>query len=852
MVVYPHRVMTRRRRLRTRTLVLSLAAALVGAVVLPALGAPDPLQGELRSWDGVIGDGRSGESLPLQVIVVLAAPPAVSVDSPEASRIATATQQLDLDALARGGIWMSVQYRYVNALNAVSATVRPDQLAQLRAAPQVAGVYPVRKVYPAGTVATHLASLGAGARPLAGAAAGRGVSVALLDGPVDGKHPYLHQPAPGWNAINGKPQAAAADPVASAHGTAMAGIVVGRDGPAGLHGVAPQATLVPIQVLELQHGDLIGTTATLLAGLDRALDPNGDGDLSDRADVILAPVAEPFAAFGASAETIAAQGVERAGAVLVAAAGNDGSTGARFGTVASPAASPGWLAVGASDGRLTLPSTSVTLTTDGVATTIAGAPLAGGLKPAAGTALPLVLPAGPTQSDPARAPADIVAGTDESDFIVDGTSLVSGKAVLLPRDGATITQRAAAASAAGASALVLYGDGGAAAGALGLDDRVKLPIVVIPGEQGAAAAGTLLTGGAVTVTLGDSQPDFNPDTGSIAAFSSTGLAFDDSVKPDLVAPGVAVTSSSPGGEYMAQSGTSVAAAQVAGVAALVRQAHPTWSPRLVRGALVGSTKAVGGGEGDGPAAVEAQGGGAVDVAAATAATVVAEPTSLTFGLARATDVTVKRVLTLANTGTATVHVSVSLSRDGNGDDDSTIALEGAPSALAIGPGAAVPVPLTLKASGLPHESAVFGGWLLVAVAGGEAVRVPWALARSDDLAAGLIRDATLVPPLVQPTTDGNPASKLTLVLGSASSNGAARLEIAPVQRLSVDLYRDAQLIGRLVERHELLPGSYRYGITGIDPSTRKPLTPGIYRLVIDAVSTDDVTSERQLGFTVAG
>ena len=46
-----------------------------------------------------------------------------------------------------------------------------------------------------------------------------------------------------------------------------------------------------------------------------------------------------------------------------------------------------------------------------------------------------------------------------------------------------------------------------------------------------------------------------------------------------------------------------------------------------------------------------------------------------------------------------------------------------------------------------------------------------------------------------------------------------------------------------------LPGFVSYQ-TGIDPSTGKALTPGIYRLVIDAVSTDDVTSERLLGFTV--
>ena len=122
-----------------------------------------------------------------------------------------------------------------------------------------------------------------------------------------------------------------------------------------------------------------------------------------------------------------------------------------------------------------------------------------------------------------------------------------------------------------------------------LDDRVKLPIVVLPGDQGAAAAATLLTGGAVHDHVLDARARTTiRQAGSVAAFSSTGLAFDDSIKPDLVAPGVAVTTSAPGGRYLAESGTSVAAAQVAGVAALVLQAHPTWAPRIVRGALVGT------------------------------------------------------------------------------------------------------------------------------------------------------------------------------------------------------------------------------------------------------------------------
>ncbi|MDX6537900.1 MAG: hypothetical protein QOD37_2241, partial [Gaiellales bacterium] len=235
-----------------------------------------------------------------------------------------------------------------------------------------------------------------------------------------------------------------------------------------------------------------------------------------------------------------------------------------------------------------------------------------------------------------------------------------------------------------------------------------------------------------------------------------------------------------------------------------------------------------------------------------AASVVAEPSSLSFGHARAASGKISRVRTLAHTSGSTVRVSLSLSRDKVDDGDTSVALTGALSSISIAPGATVPVPLALTAHGLPDATAVVGGWIIVSIDGGGTLRVPWALSRSDNLAAGLIRSASLLPALVQPAGDGNAATKLSLVLGSARSDGPARLQLAPVQRLSVDLYRASRLLGRLVERHELLPGSYRYGITGIDPSTGKALAPGIYRLVIDAVSADDVTSERQLGFTVAG
>jgi subtilisin family serine protease len=716
----------------------------------------------------------------------------------------------------------------------------------------VAGVYPVRAAYPASLSSSLLTSSEFGERPNIGLSDkdGRGVTIALLDTGVDRAQPFLRgRVAGGIDIVGGEAGALAGsrpdEPAQlERHGTEMAGLLVGSGGPGALAGVAPGATVLPIRVAGWQRDAsaswaVYGRTDQVLAGLERAVDPNGDGDAHDAARVALVGVAEPFAGFADGPVARAAAGATRLDTLVVAPAGNDGPAGPGYGSVAGPGGAPDVLTVGAVDLRPRFGQVRVVLRV-GLRAELEGMrPLAGAVTPTRALDVGIGAPRSVTSGAAGyRGPVPLLDFFDRR-----GSSLVAGRAALLPA-GVDPNGSVTNAAQAGAVAVLFYG-ADLPAGGIGLDESAPIPAVSVPEDVAKTLQAKIRRGIQTTVSLGAVKQESNSGEGRVMRFSSTGLAFDGRVKPEVVAPGVSLETSEPGANadgsarYGTVNGTSAAAAVVAGAAALLAQARPYLDADALKSLLVGAARPLPDDR------VTAQGVGLIDLGGATATEIGASPASLALGRAGKPSWRTDQVFVLRNLSFRRLILSLDVNVTQEGA--ASLEFDLRPQHFSLGPGRSIRVHVRARVTSKLVGSAPAEGVVIVTPAAGREIRVPWTITfgkrQQPGLASVRLSTRAFTP------SDAAPAL-LSFVAGSVRRS-AGQPDVLPLSRLDLELWSEAGgRIGLLARLRDVLPGRYSFGVTGRDP-TGAVLPSGQYQLRLVAFATDEgPPTTRTVSFTI--
>jgi subtilisin family serine protease len=834
-----------------------LAVVAIAATAVSVAAATGEESGKTRSeqtsWSGLLGGPRPEVAVGQRMIVVLRTPSLADRVAragglaSEAQHVrwhsaALAAQQQLIARLGAAGLRLRPEFSYTRVLSGFSAPLDARAVALLQRFPEVEGVYPVRIAYPASLSSSllerHQLAAGSGYRPevtLPGSS-GRGVTIALVDTGIQYGHDYLTGAAlEGVDVLERDDLAAAkAKPdertELEGHATQLAGLIVGAGGPDGLTGVARNSTLLPIRVGGWQR-DLTGRWAVysrtdqLIAGLERAVDPDGDGNAHDAARIALVGFAEPYAAFPDSPASRAVQGALALDTLVVAPAGNDGRAGPVYGSISGPGGAPESLTVGAADLRPEIEQVRVTVRS-GLRVVFDGeVPLAGAVAPRSPLRLDLATPAARETLPPAVLGEAAPSLTLADFFDRRGYSRVAGKAALTPA-GQAPDIAAASAAQAGAAAAVLHGTA-VPAGSLGLDERIDVPVVSIPDDAARAVRQLLQRREEAIVEIGTPRHRDNPDREGTAAFSSQGLAFDGRLKPEVAAPGVALVTSHPGRAadgspaFGTISGSSAAAAVASAAAALLAQARPDLDAAALKGALVGT----------------AERGGLIDLGAAAAAEVVAEPASLSLGRADRRGWSARERFVVRNLSSRRLRVNVSVGRLG---EIGGVALAVSPSRLVLQANEQKRVILTARLAFVPPAARVVSAALELRAGGGAPVRVPWTV--------------TLGPPPrqllggVRLSTDRfRPSDTAPALLELRAGRLVERRgisEVLPVSHLDLELWRGEERMGRLSRLRNLLPGRYTFALTGRGPRGRR-LAPGTYRLRLLAYPPGDGPPSRQ-------
>ncbi|WP_078378615.1 S8 family serine peptidase [Sutcliffiella halmapala] len=417
---------------------------------------------------------------------------------------------------------------------------------------------------------------------------GKGVKVGIIDTGIDYTHPDLRKNyGGGYDFVDEDEdpmETKKSQGMPTLHGTHVAGIIAANG---HLKGVAPEAEIIAYRVLG-PGGH--GTSEHVIAAIEKAI--------HDKVDVLNLSLGNTINGPDWPTSLALDKAVEH-GVVAVTSSGNSGPN---LWTVGSPGTSTQAISVGASTPPLHIAHLSPVLARG----EIEMLPLQG---------------AAPWKFPKNKAMEMVYVGLGEDE---DWPEDVKGKIVLAERGKIPFSEKAWNAKEKEAAAVVIYNNlAGNFTGSLEVE--MDLPVVSISREDGLYLKKQLDRRFSLVRTTYIWHKDL------IASFSSRGpVTHNWEIKPDVVAPGVAIDSTIPNG-YLALQGTSMAAPHVAGASALLKQAHPDWAPNQIKAALMNTTKPLVNEDGDSYSVLE-QGTGRIQLENAVKTNSLVYPGTLNFGM----------------------------------------------------------------------------------------------------------------------------------------------------------------------------------------------------------------------------